>query len=53
VEFHLEALAADGDIIPKPRTTSVDFAQDDPEHGVMSCIVSGSRSKSRRCRAWR
>ena len=39
VEFHLEALAADGDGIPEPRTTSVDFSQEDPEHGVMSCIV--------------
>jgi predicted RNase H-like HicB family nuclease len=39
VEFHLEALAADGDSIPEPRTTSVDFAQEDPEHGVLSCMV--------------
>jgi predicted RNase H-like HicB family nuclease len=39
VEFHLEALAADGDGIPEPRTTIVDFAQEDPEHGVLSCIV--------------
>jgi predicted RNase H-like HicB family nuclease len=39
VEFHLEALAADGDGIPEPRMTSVDFAQEDPEHGVLSCIV--------------
>ena len=38
-EFHLEALAVDGDSIPEPRTTSVDFAQEDPEHGVLSCIV--------------
>jgi predicted RNase H-like HicB family nuclease len=39
VEFHLEGLAADGEHIPEPRTTSVDFAQEDPEHGVLSCIV--------------
>ncbi len=39
VEFHLDGLAADGDPIPEPRTTSVDFAQEDPEHGVLSCIV--------------
>ncbi len=39
VEFHLEGLAADGDTIPEPRTTSVDLAQEDPEHGVLSCIV--------------
>lgn len=39
VEFHLEALAADGDPIPEPVTTSVDFAEEDPEHGVLSCIV--------------
>ncbi len=39
VEFHLEALVADGDPIPEPTTTSVDFAEEDPEHGVLSCIV--------------
>jgi predicted RNase H-like HicB family nuclease len=39
VEFHLEGLAADGDEIPEPHTTSVDFAQEDPEHGVLSFIV--------------
>ncbi|MFZ0705605.1 MAG: type II toxin-antitoxin system HicB family antitoxin [Candidatus Korobacteraceae bacterium] len=39
VKFHLDGLVADGDEIPEPRTTSVDFAQEDPEHGVLSCIV--------------
>jgi predicted RNase H-like HicB family nuclease len=39
VEFHLEALVADGDAIPEPVTTSVDFTEEDPEHGVLSCIV--------------
>jgi len=39
VEFHLEALVGDGDPIPEPTTTSVDFAEEDPEHGVLSCIV--------------
>src|SRR5271167_800413 len=39
LEFHLEGLAADGDHIPEPATTSVDFAEEDPEHGVLSCIV--------------
>jgi len=39
LEFHLEGLAADGDAIPEPETTSVDFAEEDPEHGVLSCIV--------------
>jgi predicted RNase H-like HicB family nuclease len=39
VEFHLEGLAADGDPIPEPAITSVDFAEEDPEHGVLSCIV--------------
>ncbi len=38
-EFHLEGLAADGDPIPEPARTSVDFAEEDPEHGVLSCIV--------------
>jgi len=39
VQFHLEGLAADGERIPEPQTTSVDFTQEDPEHGVLSCIV--------------
>ena len=39
VEFHLDGLRADADEIPEPRTTTVDFAQEDPEHGVLSCIV--------------
>jgi predicted RNase H-like HicB family nuclease len=39
LEFHLEGLVAEGDPIPEPATTSVDFAEEDPEHGVLSCIV--------------
>lgn len=39
LEFHLEGLGADGDPFPEPATTSVDFAEEDPEHGVLSCIV--------------
>jgi predicted RNase H-like HicB family nuclease len=39
LEFHLEGLTADGDMIPEPVTTSVDFAEEDPEHGVLSCVV--------------
>jgi len=39
VGFHLEALVSDGDAIPEPTTTSVDFAEEDPEHGVLFCIV--------------
>jgi predicted RNase H-like HicB family nuclease len=38
-EFHLEGLVSDSDAIPEPVTTSVDFAEEDPEHGVLSCIV--------------
>ncbi len=38
-EFHFEGLAADGDPMPEPTTTSVDFAEEDPEHGVLSSIV--------------
>ena len=38
-EFHLEGMAADGDPMPEPATTNVDFAEEDPEHGVLSCIV--------------
>jgi|SRR5271157_5016158 len=39
VEFHLEGLAADGNPIPQPAARSVDFAEEDPEHGVLSCVV--------------
>jgi predicted RNase H-like HicB family nuclease len=39
LEFHLEGLVTDGDPIPESATTSVDFAEEDPEHGVLSCIV--------------
>jgi predicted RNase H-like HicB family nuclease len=45
VEFHLEGIAADGDAIPEPQTTSVDFAQEDPEQGVLSCIVESLEVK--------
>jgi predicted RNase H-like HicB family nuclease len=38
-QFHLEGLAGDGDPIPEPVTTSVDFAEEDPELGVLSWIV--------------
>ncbi len=38
-QFHLEGLVADGDPVPESVTTSVDFAEEDPEHGVLSCIV--------------
>jgi len=38
-EFHLEGLAGDSNAVPEPVTTSVDFAGEDPEHGVLSCIV--------------
>ncbi|MGC2110298.1 MAG: type II toxin-antitoxin system HicB family antitoxin [Candidatus Korobacteraceae bacterium] len=38
-EFHLEGLAAEGDPVPEPLTTSVDFAEEDPEHEVLSCVV--------------
>jgi predicted RNase H-like HicB family nuclease len=38
-QFHLEGLVGDGDPLPEPVTTSVDFAEEDPEHGVLSCIV--------------
>ncbi len=39
VEFHLDGLRADGDEIPEARTTTVDFAHEDPDHGVLSCVV--------------
>jgi predicted RNase H-like HicB family nuclease len=38
-QFHLQGLVADGDPVPESVTTSVDFAEEDPEHGVLSCIV--------------
>lgn len=38
-EFHLQGMSADGDPIPEPTTTSVDFAEEDADHGVLSCVV--------------
>ena len=38
-ELHLEGLAAEGDSAPEPITTIVDFAKEDPGHGVSSSIV--------------
>lgn len=39
VESHLAWMAEDGDVLPIPATTTVDFAGEDPEHGVSRCIV--------------
>ncbi|HEY6448125.1 MAG TPA: type II toxin-antitoxin system HicB family antitoxin [Acidobacteriaceae bacterium] len=39
LEFHLEGLAEDGIPAPEPVTTNVDFRDDDPEHGVLHCVV--------------
>src|SRR5271166_3203993 len=39
LEFHLKGLASDGEPIPEPVTSSVDFSQDRPEDGVSHCIV--------------
>ena len=39
LEFHLKGLVADGDAVPEPVTSSVDFSLDRPEHGVSHCIV--------------
>jgi len=37
--FHIEGIVQDGDPIPESVTTTVDFTQDDPEHGVDHCVV--------------
>jgi predicted RNase H-like HicB family nuclease len=39
VEFHLEGMIEDGDEIPSPVTTTVDFSEDDRDHGVEHCVV--------------
>ena len=39
LEFHLEGLAEDGIAAPEPVTTNIDFREDDPEHGVLHCVV--------------
>jgi len=39
LEFHLKGLSSDGEPIPEPVTSSVDFSQDRPEDGVSHCIV--------------
>jgi len=39
LEFHLEGLAEDGIAAPDPVTSNVDFREDDPEHGVLHCVV--------------
>ena len=39
LEFHLEGLAEDGVAPPEAVTTNVDFREDDPEHGVLHCVV--------------
>ncbi len=39
LEFHLKGLASDGDPIPEPVTSNVDFSLDRPEHGVSHCVV--------------
>lgn len=39
VEGHLALMAEDGDAIPLPTTTVVDFADEDREHGVSHCVV--------------
>ncbi|MGH9616330.1 MAG: type II toxin-antitoxin system HicB family antitoxin [Acidobacteriaceae bacterium] len=39
VEGHLALMAEDGDAIPLPVTSVVDFAEEDREHGVSHCVV--------------
>jgi predicted RNase H-like HicB family nuclease len=38
-EFQLRNLVDDGDAVPNPVTTSVDYPQENSEHGASSCIV--------------
>ncbi len=54
LEFHLEGLAADGDPIPEPQTTSVDFTQEDPDHGeCFPALWNGWRSRFHNVNRWR
>jgi predicted RNase H-like HicB family nuclease len=39
LESHLEIMAQDGDLLPKPQTTRIDFHGEDAEHGVLFCVV--------------
>jgi predicted RNase H-like HicB family nuclease len=39
LEFHLKGMVSDGDAVPEPVTSSVDFSLDRPEHGVTHCVV--------------
>jgi predicted RNase H-like HicB family nuclease len=39
VQGHLALMAEDGDAIPLPSTSVVDFAEEDQEHGVSHCVV--------------
>jgi predicted RNase H-like HicB family nuclease len=39
LRFHFEGMLEDGGHIPDPVTTSYDFANEDPEHGVEHCVV--------------
>jgi predicted RNase H-like HicB family nuclease len=39
VEGHFQCMAADGDLLPEPLTTSIDFSAETPEEGVAYCVV--------------
>lgn len=39
LEFHLSSMLCDGDPIPEPRTTSVDFKLDAEDPIVEYCVV--------------
>jgi predicted RNase H-like HicB family nuclease len=39
LRFHFEGMLEDGERIPDAVTTSYDFADEDPEHGVEHCVV--------------
>lgn len=39
VDFHLEEMVKAGETMPSAITSSVDFAGEDPEHGVSHCVV--------------
>ena len=39
VEGHLQTIADDGEPLPRPRATTIDFTEETPENGVDYCVV--------------
>jgi predicted RNase H-like HicB family nuclease len=39
LEFHFEGMVLEGEPLPEPMTTVIDFAVERPEEGVSHCVV--------------